>query len=414
MNGHPEMQGMVFLCDAQGRVTELLRDDLGLGRASPVGRPLPAVVERESMAKALNFVMELRTKGAAFDWEINVRVDGDVLPLHFAGCAVKDAFLVMASRTRNGIMALYEQLMGITNEQMNTLRAHAKERTRMLQERVERDAGIYEEMSRLNNELATLQRELSKKNAELERLNEQKNRFLGMAAHDLRNPIGAIQTYSEFLLEEAASCLSEEHREFLAIIHASSQFMLRLIDDLLDVAKIEAGRLALDLQPIPIAAFVHHNVTVNRPIGKKKQVELLFRPEVSDADLPPLWIDPSKMDQVLNNLIGNALKFSPPGRAVEVGLMREGPSLVLSVRDQGPGIAPHIRSRLFEPFMRGGTGGTAGEPSTGLGLAIVKRIVEGHGGRVWAESREGEGAVFFVSLPAQGPERPPAKDTGKE
>jgi len=263
----------------------------------------------------------------------------------------------------------------------------------------ERDARVYEELTRLNNELAGAQRELAKKNAELARLNEQKNRFLGLAAHDLRNPLEVINVYSRFLLDEAAERLEEEQLDFVRTIMRSSKFMLALVNDLLDVSKIEAGRLELDLDEVDLPQLVARGVELNRRLAERKEINILFE---SPEDLPRMRLDASKIEQVLNNLVGNAVKFSPRGSAVEVGLEREGGggAVRLYVRDEGPGVPAGELEGLFEPFTRGSARGSEGEKSAGLGLAIVKRIVEGHGGRITVESEPGAGATFAVSLPA--------------
>jgi signal transduction histidine kinase len=255
---------------------------------------------------------------------------------------------------------------------------------------------LYDELSHLNNELATTQRELAKKNAELARLNEQKNQFLGIAAHDLRNPLEVILTYSEFLLEDAAPVLGPEQTGLIHTIRSSSEFMLRLVEDLLDVTRIEAGRLELDLAPADLPAIVAANVRRNRVLAAKKGIEISLR---SAGEIPPMSLDIAKIEQVLDNLIGNAVKFSPPGSPVEVRLDTEADQVVLAVRDQGPGIPADLLGKLFEPFTRAHVRGTGGEKGAGLGLAIVKRIVTGHGGEIRVESEPGHGATFQVCLP---------------
>lgn len=262
-------------------------------------------------------------------------------------------------------------------------------------DRDDRDERLYDDLSRLNNELATAQRALAKSNAELDRLNIQKNELLGIAAHDLRNPLQVILTYSHFLLEEAAG-LAAEHREFVRTIRSSSQFMLHLVDDLLDVARIEAGTLDLDLAPVDLGALVERNVALNRVLAEPKGTHIELRRE---GEIPEMVLDAPKTEQVLNNLIGNAVKFSPPGSTVEVRLARREEGVALSVRDQGAGIRPEELETLFRPFQKGRNRSTAGEKSTGLGLAIVKRIVEGHRGEIRVDSAPGEGTVFHVLLP---------------
>lgn len=397
--------GVALACDRGGVVTEVVSDGLGVAAHLAPGEHFSALCDADCETKAEAFLEELRRQGAAFGWELVVRGGDGLHALHFAGTAdQRGGFLVVGARSRAGVARAYEELIQINNEQANALRAAAKDLSLRDREAEERDARMYEELTRLNNELAAAQRELAKKNAELARLNEQKNRFLGLAAHDLRNPLEVINVYSRFLFDEAAARLEEEQLDFVRTIMRSSNFMLALVDDLLDVSKIEAGRLELELSEVDLRALVERNVELNRRLAERKEIKILFE---SAPDLPRLRLDASKIEQVLNNLVGNAVKFSPRGSTVEVGLGREDADgrVVLYVKDEGPGVPAGESEKLFEPFTRRSARGTEGEKGTGLGLAIVKRIVEGHGGRIGVESEPGAGATFAVSLPA-GP-RPP-------
>jgi signal transduction histidine kinase len=398
--------GVALACDREGRVTEVFSDGLGVAAHLKPGDRFGALCDAGCEEKAESFFEELRRQGAVFGWELVVRGrGGELQPLHFAGAAdQRGGFLVVGARSRAGVARAYEELLSINNEQANALRAAAKDLSLRARAAEERDARVYEELTRLNNELAAVQRELAKKNAELARLNEQKNRFLGLAAHDLRNPLEVINVYSRFLLDEAAERLEAEQLDFVRTIMRSSNFMLALVNDLLDVSKIEAGRLELELSAVDLHELVARNVELNRRLAERKEITILFKPL---RDLPRLRLDESKIEQVLNNLVGNAVKFSPRGSTVEVGLGREGADgpVLLYVRDEGPGVPAGELGKLFEPFTRSSARGSEGEKGTGLGLAIVKRIVEGHGGRITVESEPGAGATFAVSLPT-GP-RPP-------
>lgn len=251
-----------------------------------------------------------------------------------------------------------------------------------------------------NNELSNLGRELQKKNSELVRLNNLKNQFLGMAAHDLRNPISIIFSYSNFLLDEVGDCLSPEHSEFLAGIRSSSEFMLNLLDNLLDIAKIESGKLHLDRKPTDIITLMQRNVALNRILAQKKGIHIQFHHyEV----IPEITVDPLKMDQVLNNLISNAVKFSPPATTITVSAFRSADHLTVSVKDEGPGLPEEDLKKLFQPFSKTSVRATDGEKSTGLGLSIVRKIILGHMGKIWVESKVGKGSNFIFSLPFSDP-----------
>lgn len=383
--------GLALLCDLNGNLLEVLRDPQGLAAGLQPGMPFARLAARGSLGKALSFLAEIRAQGAAFDWEINLQAGDQIHTLHFSGGKSGEVFVIAGAENGKFSLALYEEMMRISNEQTNALRAAHKEAAR--------DDTLFDKISRLNNELVDMQRELARQKTELERLNAEKNRYLGMAAHDLRNPLHAIMMSSEFLLDE---CLSVETREFIETIYETSQFMARLVDDLLNVAQIEAGELNLDYAPVDLPALIRRNAAINHPLAARKGIELVYDiPE----ELPRALLDAAKLEQVLNNLIGNAVKFSPPGGKVIICLEAQGETFVLSVRDRGPGIPPERMKTLFRPFQRGETG-TAGEKSIGLGLSIVKRIVEGHGGQIWVESQPGQGAAFYVQLPFRPPPQP--------
>ncbi len=202
--------------------------------------------------------------------------------------------------------------------------------------------------------------------------------------------------YSEFLCDEGSESLTPEQMEFVSIIHSSSRFMLRLVNDLLDIAKIESGKLELELATTDLVAMVERNVTLHRALASKKQINVIFQ---HDNNALFVEIDTAKIEQVLNNLIGNAIKFSPPGGVIKVKVTRSDREAVISVNDQGPGIPANEMDNLFKPFQKTTVRATGGEDSTGLGLAIVRKIVTGHKGRVWVESEVGKGSTFYVSLP---------------
>lgn len=386
-------RGLALLCGHDGTVQQVLRDDLGL-LGDVVGRRVTTIVDPSSHEKAQRFLGEASKTGAAFDWELGVPGEGAIRLLHFAASVTgANTMVVVGAPSRLAVVRYYDELMEVNNEQANALRAALKSNA----SGGYRDAEIYERLTRLNNELATVQRELTKKNLELEQVNQLKNQFLGMAAHDLRNPIGAIRSFSSLLLDTELVLPPEQQRLFLERIRASSEFMLALINDLLDLAAIESGQLRLDARELDIARLVRENVELNRALAKDKQVAITL--DLPDA-LPSVVADSSKVDQILNNLIGNAVKFTAPGTSVAVQARAGDDGVWLSITDHGPGIPANEVATIFKPFQRGTPKGTAGERSTGLGLAIVKRLVDGHGGRLVCESEVGRGTTFSVWLPS--------------
>jgi signal transduction histidine kinase len=389
-----------LLCDAQGVVLEVVRNELDLGDRLAPGRPFTDIIDDESLEKARLFLSTLRYQGAAFNWELNGELDGRILTLHFAGGRVGERTLIVGATSPTAAARVYEELMQINSEQMNALRSAVRDLYSQVRQSQERDSQIYEEFSRVNNELANAQREMAKQNVELARLNEQKNQFIGMAAHDLRNPLSVILNFSQYMLRDERAPLGPQQRELVAIIERNSKFMLSLIHDILSLSRIEAGRLQLDLQPVDVASLVAANVHVNRVLAEKKKIRLVFKAE---DELPPMQLDAAKIEQVMNNLISNALKFSHPDRTVEVIVTRAADAARIAVKDEGQGIPADELDKIFKPFEKTSVKSTDGEPSTGLGLAIASRIVEGHGGRIEVESEPGRGSTFTVTLPLAPP-----------
>jgi signal transduction histidine kinase len=262
----------------------------------------------------------------------------------------------------------------------------------------EKDYKIHKELLKeLIIKSAGQSRQLEEKNQKLEELNRQKNHFLGMAAHDLRNPIGAIQMSSSLLLDMLNENLSEEQTEFIKEIQNLSNYMLNLLNDLLDISKIESGSLNLDTKKHNYKDFISQTIKFNKPFAEQKNILL---EAIINETIEEIEFDKNKLTQVINNLITNAIKFSHSHTKITVEVKKEGDYVITSVIDEGQGIPSHEIPDIFKEFHKASVKPTANETGTGLGLAIVKRIVEGHGGIIGVESKEGKGSRFFYKLKA--------------
>ncbi len=256
------------------------------------------------------------------------------------------------------------------------------------------------ENQRLLNDLARKNEDLEGSNRELIELNLIKNKFLTMAAHDLRNPIIAIRELTEILTDHDYARLTKpERRQYLEIIHETSHEMLNLLNDLLDVSIIESGRLEIRSESVDLRSLIADRVRINRVVAGKKRIRI----ETDIPEIPRLGLDPGRIVQVFDNLMSNAIKFSPKGSRIRVGMTAGAETVRVAVTDEGPGIADDEIDRLFGELERLSARPTGGEPSTGLGLAIVKKVVEAHGGSVGVTSREGHGATFYFDLPRRPP-----------
>jgi PAS domain S-box-containing protein len=248
------------------------------------------------------------------------------------------------------------------------------------------------ERERLIEELENAQRALSQRNLELEALNKEKAEWLGIAAHDLRNPLSAILFGCESLMQDLSDSFQ---RTMLESIHSSSKFMLELLDDVLEMSVIEAGKQPFLPELTDLRSLVEQTIALSRPVADRKKTQI----EVRYAEwLSPVALDRPKMSQVLLNLIGNAIKFSPNGSNIQITVDQEQMEVRISVRDNGPGIPADELSSIFSPFYRSQRSAST-QPGSGLGLAICKRIVELHGGHIWAENAIARGTVFQLTLP---------------
>lgn len=234
---------------------------------------------------------------------------------------------------------------------------------------------------------------------QLNKADAAKNRFLGMAAHDLRNPLSSIRGLAEFLSDGTVGELTADQLDLVKTIHAASQSMLALVNELLDVATIESGEFKIHPEPSNLTAIIEKSVYLTNIEAAKKQTRVDFDPKLHEVVAK---IDSAKMRQVVDNLLSNAVKYSPPGSIISVEVREgdgQGGMCGFSVKDQGPGIPDNERHKLFKDFGRLSAQPTAGEKSTGLGLAICRKIVEAHGGGIVAENLPGRGSEFRVTLP---------------
>ena len=230
---------------------------------------------------------------------------------------------------------------------------------------------------------------------ELSRLNEEKNEFMGIAAHDLRSPLGTIQGFSDLLLDDPEMA-REEREDFTRRISDTATRMSEMVQNLLDANRIERGELKLNLAPTELSAPLSGVVEAYRPRAAAKQQSVHLQNEA-----PPVTVvvDPSVLVQVLENLVSNAVKYSPPGKDIFVRLKKLPDAVRCEVQDEGPGLSAEDQKKLFGKFARLSAKPTGGEHATGLGLSIVKKMVEAMNGRVWCESEPGRGALFIVQFP---------------
>ena len=252
---------------------------------------------------------------------------------------------------------------------------------------------IESEVCLRTDELKNLKNKLEEKNLTLHELIKVKNELLGMASHDLRNPLTSIKGYSEFLLKKGTTLKEETRTDFLKIIHSASGNILGLLNDLLNLSSIESGQLVLNLQPGNLRGLIEERVKLYTHLATEKNIHF----NISFQQTTAISFDTPRIGQVLDNLLTNAIKFSPVGSTIGI-TMESGDGFVrVTVTDEGPSIKNEDLDDLFQPFNKIGSDST--EKGTGLGLAIAKKMVALHGGTLTFKSSKNQGASFSFELP---------------
>jgi len=252
---------------------------------------------------------------------------------------------------------------------------------------------IESEVCLRTDELKNLKNELEEKNLTLHELIKVKNELLGMASHDLRNPLTSIKGYSEFLLKKGTTLKEETRTDFLKIIHSASRNILGLLNDLLNLSSIESGQLVLNLQPGNLRGLIEERVKLYTHLATEKNIHF----NISFQQTTAISFDTPRIGQVLDNLLTNAIKFSPVGSTIGITLESGDGFVRVTVTDEGPSIKNEDLDDLFQPFNKIGSDST--EKGTGLGLAIAKKMVALHGGTLTFKSSKNQGASFSFELP---------------
>jgi signal transduction histidine kinase len=247
-------------------------------------------------------------------------------------------------------------------------------------------------MERMGSRSRQLEQDVMK----LTEMNHMKDTFLSTASHELKTPLTSVIAYAELLDENAGQLAPEQRGEFLRRLRAEAERLLGLIDDILDVTRLESGKLTLKRARVALVEVAAAAIETSRSMAQKRGIEIDAQ---LAADLPVVPIDEVKMRQVIVNLLVNAIKFSPAKSRITVRVAREPKFLLLEVSDRGPGIAPEDATHIFELFGQGVANQEQKDVGVGIGLHLVKRITELHGGHVGLNSLVGEGSTFWVRLP---------------
>jgi signal transduction histidine kinase len=243
---------------------------------------------------------------------------------------------------------------------------------------------------------ARLFREIQDKSRQLEVANKHKSEFLANMSHELRTPLNAIIGFSEVLLERYFGEVNEKQDDYLKDIHSSGKHLLSLINDILDLSKIEAGRMELEPSNFDVGSALSNALTLIRERAQRHGIAL---GQDVDPHLGEIFADERKFKQILLNLLSNAVKFTPDGGQINVAARKEDSQAIITVRDTGIGIASEDQAAVFEEFRQVGRDYTKKQEGTGLGLALTRKFVELHGGRIWVDSEPGHGSTFTFTIP---------------
>jgi signal transduction histidine kinase len=394
---------LILKVDEQGC---LLSESYNDGRHNwplEMGKDISHAMHIVEQTQFRSFLQAIEQEHVTFDWRFQCMQDDENKVLFFHGILMGNYRLILSSEHQHECYPIIDLILRAPKVELSSSRNSTTGPNqnsnsgfgtkRQSQGELE---SLLNEMSDLNNELVRAQRDLVKKKQELERLNDYKNHLLGVASHDMRNPISAISGLSEFMLEEDPGELSEDQKEVLNAIHDSSQHLFHLLNNLLDVSSIEMGQLELHTDLASLDVIAQKSVDLNSVLARKKDITLNYEKVGSINQVP---VDAQKMTQVFNNLLSNAIKYSPRGSTVDIRLSKSEDWVTFEVADEGVGIPQNEQENLFTPFAEISSKPTNGEKSTGLGLSIASKIVEAHQGEISVASDVGEGTTFTVRIP---------------
>src|SRR5437867_4215382 len=271
-----------------------------------------------------------------------------------------------------------------------------EERRRRIEAVEQLNADLERKVEQRTRELQELNQRLLESNEALQRANRLKSEFLANMSHELRTPLNAIIGFSELMKEGIHGSLNEEQKDFVSDIHDAGRHLLSLINSILDLSKIEAGRMSLSREEFAFSLLIRDCITVVKPLAMKKSLEIVCRLDGAPA---VAWADSGMLKQIMYNLLSNAVKFTPEGGRIEVRAWAEGRHIVTSVADTGIGIAPEDRDRIFSEFYQVDGSHSRRYQGTGLGLALARRFVEMHGGTITVESEPALGSTFTFRIP---------------
>ncbi|MCX6149675.1 MAG: ATP-binding protein [Ignavibacteriales bacterium] len=336
-----------------------------------------------------NYTLQIKAKQSGYLWS-------DITEFHFR--VIPPWYKTWWMYTVYGILLILlvvVVILSVQKKKFHYLLAQKEELEKLVSEKTKALVDEKEVVEKLLRETQKAKKELERSNSDLRSANELKSDLLSIAAHDLKNPLGTIMSFSQMILEEEN--LSPDVVKMVTLIHESSLTMLTLITEILESVIVESTKLKLDLEQIDLNELAEKVTNENIPSAKLKGQEIIF----SSYDVYDVLADSNWMRQAIDNLISNAVKYSPRNKRIWISLVGDDEKVQIRVRDEGPGLSDKDKLNLFGKFQRLSAKPTGGESSTGLGLSIVKEIVNLHNGKIWAEGEPGKGSTFIIELAAK-------------
>ncbi len=374
-------------CDLSGRIRTVLRDDLGLLNREVTSALLSAIATESSATVCLAMLEEIRREQAVYGWLLEVQSSDGPVSLHFAGALQDDQIIVIACEEFSEIPRFTEEILRVNNEHVAALR------------RLQKDAALrasassqYAGLSELNNQVTALQRQLAMKTRQLEDALRERNLLLGIAAHDLRGPIGSIANFAASL--RRSDSLTDRQRLSTEWIERLSNYMSRVLLGVLSTTAISEGRLQLQMEEANLSDVIEAAVECARPLAEMHGVRIAWKPDPCHCS-----VDAPRLTQAVSNLIDNAIKAAPEGTKVEISSTQAGSHVSVQVRDYGQGIPPESREAIFRAFESTAESSEAAS-AFGLGLHIAGQVVSAHNGRLELDCPADGGTIFTIILPA--------------
>ncbi len=389
---------LALKCEPTGVINRILSNSLAHFEIK-VRRNFIELFDKPNFEKAQLFFLKIveNSHESNYEQELLLPSENDAYLLYFKGIKMDQLIFIFAESEERDYLNLFGTLTSINNELNNVLRSLYKTTLESQSSALNSDK-MLAEYTNLNNKLILTQNILKEKNDELVKINDLKNKLVGVAAHDLRNPISLVYSYSQLLLADLKEVVDANSHEFIEIINSTSKFMLSLVEDLLDLSYLESGLVILKLEKCDFKTIFSENINFAIILGEKKGIKVVAEYPTSSIFIE---IDKNKIQQVISNFISNAIKYSHPNSIINIACSVKNSDIIFSCQDHGFGIDKSEFEIIFEPFKKAKSSQFIKEQSTGLGLAISQKIIQAHGGKIWLESQVDKGSTFYFSLPME-------------